>query len=107
MSHPGSAFKQITVHIMGQTYVLACPVDGEAPLQQAVQRVNHVMLGIRDAGKVRTRDRISVLTSVNLAFELTQAEAAEREASRLATQQLHTEAKLQTLLARLDAALAR
>ncbi|WP_101102443.1 cell division protein ZapA [Macromonas bipunctata] len=98
--------RQLTVYIMGQTYVLACPPDGEAALQQAVQRVDRVMCSIQDAGRIRTRDRISVLAAINLAFELTQAEAAGREASRLAAQQLQTEAQLQALLARLDAALA-
>lgn len=98
--------RQLTVHIMGQTYVLACPPDGEAALQQAVQRVDRVMCNIQGAGKIRTRDRISVLAAINLAFELTQAEAAEREASRLAAQQVQTDAHLQTLLARLDNALA-
>ena len=103
---PAAAQRQLTAYIMGQAYVLACPPDGEAALQQAVQRVDRIMCNIQDAGRLRTRDRISVLAAVNLAFELTQAEAAGREASRLTAQQLQTEAQLQGLLAHLDAALA-
>jgi cell division protein ZapA len=39
---------------------------------QAVDRVDAAMCRIRDAGKVKARDRIAVLASLNLAFELVQ-----------------------------------
>lgn len=62
--------KQIEVQIMGQGYLLPCPPGGEALLYQAVERVDSAMCKIRDAGKVKARDRIAVLASLNLAFEL-------------------------------------
>jgi cell division protein ZapA len=72
MNKPTS--KQIEVQIMGQSYLLACPVGGESALLDAVERVDTAMCRIRDAGKVKARDRIAVLASLNLAFELSQKE---------------------------------
>jgi cell division protein ZapA len=68
--------KQIEVQIMGQSYLLGCPEGGEAQLRDAVERVDAAMCKIRDAGKVKARDRIAVLASLNLAFDLAQREAA-------------------------------
>ncbi len=64
--------KQIEVQIMGQSYLLTCPSGGESALLDAVERVDTAMCRIRDAGKVKARDRIAVLASLNLAFELSQ-----------------------------------
>jgi len=61
--------KQIEVQIMGQSYLLGCPDGGEAQLREAVERVDAAMCKIRDAGKVKARDRIAVLASLNLAFD--------------------------------------
>lgn len=79
MNKPGH--KQIEVQIMGQSYLLSCPPGGEAALLDAVERVDTAMCRIRDAGKVKARDRIAVLASLNLAFELSQKEAERYEAS--------------------------
>ena len=62
--------KQIEVQIMGQSYLLACPAGGEARLLEAVERVDTAMCRIRDAGKIRARDRIAVLAALNLAFDV-------------------------------------
>ena len=69
------AIKQIEVQIMGQSYLLACPPGGETALLDAVGKVDTAMCRIRDAGKVKARDRIAVLASLNLAFELSQRES--------------------------------
>ena len=81
MNKPAS--KQIEVQIMGQSYLLACPVGGESALLDAVERVDTAMCRIRDAGKVKARDRIAVLASLNLAFELSQKESQGLESSSL------------------------
>ncbi|MEN9538854.1 MAG: cell division protein ZapA [Pseudomonadota bacterium] len=65
--------KQLDVEIMGQRYLLSWPENGEAALLKAVERVDMAMCKIRDAGKVKARDRIAVLASLNLAFELSEA----------------------------------
>jgi cell division protein ZapA len=63
--------KQLEVQIMGQTYLLGCPEGGDVRLLDAVERVDTAMCKIRDAGKVRARDRIAVLAALNLAFDVT------------------------------------
>ena len=62
--------KQLEVQIMGQSDLLGCPEGGDARLLEAVERVDTAMCKIRDAGKVRARDRIAVLAALNLAFDL-------------------------------------
>lgn len=76
MSKPST--KQIEVQIMGQSYLLACPEGGEQSLLEAVERVDTAMCRIRDAGKVKARDRIAVLASLNLAFELSQKDTQSK-----------------------------
>ena len=61
--------KQIDVQIMGQSYILGCPEGGEERLLGAVRKVDEAMCKIRDAGKIKARDRIAVLAALNLAFE--------------------------------------
>jgi len=73
--------KQIEVQIMGQSYLLGCPEGGEAQLREAVDRVDAAMCKIRDAGKVKARDRIAVLASLNLAFDLAAQQAAAAAAA--------------------------
>ncbi len=69
--------KQLEVQIMQQSYLLGCPEGREARLLDAVERVDTAMTAIRDAGKVRARERIAVLAALNLAFDLADREAAE------------------------------
>ncbi len=61
--------KQLDVQIMGQSYILGCPEGGEERLLAAVSKVDEAMCKIRDAGKIKARDRIAVLAALNLAFE--------------------------------------
>jgi len=62
--------KQLEVQIMGQSYLLGCPEGGEQRLLEAVEKVDTAMCKIRDAGKVKARDRIAVLAALNLAFDV-------------------------------------
>ena len=61
--------KQIETTILGQSYMLACPPDGEQLLREAVAIVDREMSAIRDAGKVKARERMAVLTALNLAYQ--------------------------------------
>jgi cell division protein ZapA len=73
-----------------------------------VDRVDAAMCKIRDAGKVKARDRIAVLAALNLAFDLGQLEAAPAP-SATAPADASTEAadpRLSQLVQRLDQALA-
>ena len=109
--------KQLEVQIMGQNYLLGCPPGGEARLLEAVERVDTAMCKIRDAGKVRARDRIAVLAALNLAFDLADRGTATSPATRASAtdtasprQQALAPAEenllLDSLLERLDEALA-
>jgi cell division protein ZapA len=62
--------KQMEVTIMGQSYILGCPEGGETSLLEAVSQVDREMGAIRDAGKVKARERIAVLAALNLAYAL-------------------------------------
>ena len=63
------ATKQIEATILGQSYVLACPPDGDKLLLEAVAIVDREMSAIRDAGKVKARERMAVLAALNLAYQ--------------------------------------
>ena len=73
--------KQIEVQILQQSYLLSCPEGHESRLLDAVERVDTAMTRIRDAGKVRARERIAVLAALNLAFEIADREAADLAAA--------------------------
>lgn len=112
------AIKQVEVQIMNQTYLLACPVDGEEALREAVAKVDAAMCRIRDAGKVKARDRIAVLAALNIAFDASQRDSAlafrpssfgaPEGADTAATPALSAAAEeaLRALVARIDDALA-
>lgn len=71
------------VTILGQSYLLGCPEGGEAALSQAVAQVDREMSSIRDAGKVKARERIAVLAALNLAYQLAESPRAETAAPEI------------------------
>lgn len=109
------AMKQVEVQIMGQSYLLGCPEGGEQRLLEAVERVDTAMCKIRDAGKVKARDRIAVLAALNLAFDVTEKRApVDFQASGFAGHEptlngnghsIADDAKLAAMLVKLDRAL--
>jgi len=104
--------KQLEVQIMGQTYLLGCPEGGDARLLEAVERVDTAMCKIRDAGKVRARDRIAVLAALNLAFDVPErasvapATTSPNNAAAAADHNPDSDVLLISLLERLDEALS-
>ena len=94
--------KQIEVQIMGQSYLLGCPEGGEAKLQAAVGKVDQAMCKIRDAGKIKARDRIAVLAALNLAFDQGEATAAPASTPAASTGDASEQERLSHLLSRLD-----
>jgi cell division protein ZapA len=104
--------KQLEVQIMGQSYLLGCPEGGQGRLLEAVERVDTAMCRIRDAGKVKARDRIAVLAALNLAFDVAErGVAAPSPSPRVGDAAVAANASdvrdpvLTALLARLDGAL--
>ena len=61
---------RVEVSIMGQSLVLSSPDGEEDALREAAHRVDAAMCRIRDAGKVKARERIAILASLNLVFEM-------------------------------------
>ena len=102
------ANKQVEVQIMGQSYLLACPPGGEQRLLEAVEKVDTAMCRIRDAGKVKARDRIAVLAALNLAFDVADKIPAAVAPAQPAANSDSSDAadpRLSAVLARLDGAL--
>ena len=103
--------KQLEVQIMGQSYLLGCPEGGQGRLLEAVERVDTAMCKIRDAGKVKARDRIAVLAALNLAFDVAErgvAAPSAAPAARAVEPAIAGDTRdptLTALLARLDGAL--
>jgi cell division protein ZapA len=98
--------KQIEVQIMSQSYLLGCPEGGEAQMMAAVGKVDAAMCKIRDAAKIKARERIAVLAALNLAFEVTEEPS---NAAPVTTAQLDVDGapsqQLTDLIAKLDEAL--
>ena len=101
--------KQIEATILGQSYVLACPIGGEALLLEAVNIVDREMSAIRDAGKVKARERMAVLAALNLAYqraEQGQSMPASASPARAAARVPDASAAdIDALISRIDAAL--
>ncbi len=101
--------KQLEVQIMGQSYLLGCPENGDARMLDAVNRVDIAMCKIRDVGKIKARDRIAVLAALNLAFEVPERPAVLPATSTppepSAAVESVTQPQLIALLHRLDLAL--
>jgi cell division protein ZapA len=91
--------KQIEVTILGQSYILGCPEGGETSLLEAVGNVDREMSAIRDAGKVKARERIAVLAALNLAYALAERPVSRPEADPSAAE--HT-VDLDALIRRID-----
>jgi cell division protein ZapA len=97
--------KQTEVTIMGQGYLLGCPEGGEAALQRAVAQVDREMCAIRDAGKVKARDRIAVLAALNLAYALAERVADAPGSTAAEGGEPDGERTIERLIARIDQAL--
>ncbi|MFY8119248.1 MAG: cell division protein ZapA [Roseateles sp.] len=107
--------KQMEVTIMGQSYLLGCPEGGEALLSRAVAQVDREMSAIRDAGRVKARERIAVLAALNLAYQLAEGPApASISSNRAAATAASSNGgdtvpspELEALIRRLDEALGQ
>ncbi len=104
--------KQIEVQIMGQSYLLGCPVGGESQMMMAVEKVDTAMCKIRDAAKIKARERIAVLAALNLAFDQAvksgspSGEQTPDEVEHAAGADAASNDSLKLLIQKLDAALA-
>jgi cell division protein ZapA len=99
--------KQVEVSISGQPYTLACPDGGESLLASAVAAVDREMNTIREAGKVKARERVAVLAALNVAYQLAERKAAgPAPTSKVSATPALNEADIATLMRRIDTVLA-
>jgi cell division protein ZapA len=100
--------KQMEVTILGQSYILSCPEGGEASLLSAVALVDNEMSAIRDAGKVKARERMAVLAALNLAYQLADRPAApppQKALAPAAPRNAADDVQIDTMIARIDTAM--
>ena len=95
--------KQVEVSLLGQVYILGCPDGGEGLLRTAVASVDKEMVAIRDAGKVKSRERIAVLAALNLAYQLAERGSTPQQPAALGEFEFDVDA----LIRRVDAALGQ
>jgi cell division protein ZapA len=74
---------QLDVHIMGQSYTLACREGEDKALLNAVAYLNEKMCAIRDSAKIKGTDRIAVMAALSLATELLATKSPEGPLSGL------------------------
>ncbi len=96
--------KQIEATILGQSYSLACPPGGEDLVREAVAIVDREMSAIRNAGKVKARERMAVLAALNLAYQ--RAEQAAQASAAPVSAQDAAGLDVDHLIRRIDTALS-
>ena len=115
--------QSVNAQIMGQSYTLSAPSEEADDLRLAIARVDESMCRIRDAGKIKARDRIAVLAALQMAFDTQQAQKLAEQAKPIPATPLAADAaqsapdlpadlqdndsRLATLIYKLDQALGR
>jgi len=92
-----SDVETVKVSILDKEYLVNCPSDARASLEQSARHLDHKMREIRATGKVIGLERIAVMAALNISHE-----ALTREQSQGVSQD-----QLQDLADRLDAALTK
>ena len=74
---------QETIHLLDKEYTVACPPDERDGLLESARRLDTKMREIRTGGKILGNERIVVMASLNVIFELLQ----EKQSSSSGTQE--------------------
>ncbi|WP_020410692.1 cell division protein ZapA [Hahella ganghwensis] len=69
MSNPPNT---VSVNILEKEYLVACPTEAQAQLEQAARVLDKKMKEIRASGKVYGTERIAVMAALNLTHDLLQ-----------------------------------
>lgn len=83
----------IAVKVLDKTYQIKCPSDMAQELQNAAIYVDQKMKEIRDSGKVVGLDRIAIITALNIAFDLLNAQHRESKAVDVMSDRIRDMAK--------------
>ena len=89
-----------TIEILGKPYPIRCP-EGEAQsLQMAAKLLNQKMQEVQDSGKAINLERIAIITALNFANQLLQAD------NQKSTVMQRINSRLQQIQNRMESALS-
>jgi cell division protein ZapA len=94
----------LDVHIMGQSYRLACRDGEQRTLREAVSYLDGKMCQLRDSGKVKGTDRIAVMAALSVAAEFLSVKSPQGPLSDMSI--LEVKQKLESMHTVLDKVLA-
>ena len=94
----------LDVHIMGQSYRLACRDGEQRTLREAVSYLDGKMCQLRDSGKVKGTDRIAVMAALSVAAEFLSVKSPQGPLSDMSM--MEVKQKLESMHAVLDSVLA-
>jgi cell division protein ZapA len=97
-----SEIQQETIHLLDKEYTVACPEEEREGLLESARMLDAKMREIRTRGKIVGNERIVVMASLNLVFELLQQNGGKAPAS-----DRETSLRLRQLTDKLDSALAQ
>ena len=72
-------YAHVSVRILEKEYQVSCPASERTDLLDSAEVLNAKMRDIRDSGKVVGLDRIAVMAALNMANELLQAQAKDKD----------------------------
>jgi len=72
-------YAHVSVRILEKEYQVSCPANERTDLLDSAEILNAKMREIRDSGKVVGLDRIAVMAALNMANELLQSHARDRQ----------------------------
>jgi cell division protein ZapA len=90
----------LDVHIMGQSYRLACRDGEQRTLREAVSYLDGKMCQLRDSGKVKGTDRIAVMAALSVAAEFLSVKSPQGPLSDMSI--LEVKQKLESMHTVLD-----
>ncbi len=64
-----SKAKNVAVKLLEKEYVIACPEEAEAELQQAAAHLNSKLMEIKSSGKIIGVERIAIMAALNISHE--------------------------------------
>ena len=94
----------LDVHIMGQSYRLACRDGEQRTLREAVSYLDGKLCQLRDSGKVKGTDRIAVMAALSVAAEFLSVKSPQGPLSDMSI--LEVKQKLESMHTVLDRVLA-
>lgn len=88
-----------TIEILGKLYPVRCAEAEVNSLQQAAKLLNQKMAEVQDSGKAINLERIAIITALNMANQLLQADTQKSTVMQKINQRLvHLQNKVESAL---------